>query len=187
MKKSLGSQTLLYPTPVLLVGSYDSEGKPNLMTAAWGGICCSKPVCITVSLRKATYSYAGIMEHKAFTVGIPSASQVKEADYIGIASGRKVNKFTETGWTPTKSSLVHAPYAEELPFVIECTLHKAIELGLHTMFIGEVVDTKAEEAILGENGLPAADLLKPLAFIPGAQQYYGLGDLAGKAFSVGKP
>lgn len=73
MKKSLGSQTLLYPTPVLLVGSYDSEGKPNLMTAAWGGICCSKPVCITVSLRKATYSYAGIMEHKAFTVGIPSA------------------------------------------------------------------------------------------------------------------
>ena len=77
MKKSLGAKTLLFPTPVLLVGTYDPDEKPNLMCAAWGGICCSQPPCVAVSLRKATYSYAAIVERKAFTMGIPSEDQMK--------------------------------------------------------------------------------------------------------------
>ncbi len=71
MKKSIGANTILYPTPVLIVGTYDKDGKPNGMTAAWGGICCSKPPCVTVSLRKATYSYGSIVESKAYTLSIP--------------------------------------------------------------------------------------------------------------------
>jgi flavin reductase (DIM6/NTAB) family NADH-FMN oxidoreductase RutF len=186
MKKSLGPNTLLYPTPVLLVGTYDPDGKPNLMTAAWGGICCSKPVCVNVSLRKATYSYNGIVAHKAFTLGIPSESQVKEADFMGIATGSKVDKFVEIGWTAERSNCVDAPYAAEIPFVLECKLVQAIELGLHTLFVGEVMDVKAEEQILGENGQPDITRLKPLAFIPGARKYYSMGNFAGNAFSVGK-
>ena len=88
MKKSLGAKTILYPTPVLGVGTYDLHGKPNVMTAAWGGICCSTPPCVAVSLRKATYSYQNIVHRKAFTISLPSEQYVKDADYFGIASGR---------------------------------------------------------------------------------------------------
>ncbi len=115
MKQSLGAKTLLFPAPVLLVGTYDHQGRPNLMNAAWGGICCSQPPCVAVSLRKATYSYAGIVENKAFTIGIPSEAQMKEADYVGTVSGRDTDKFAETGFTPVKSDLVDAPYAAESP------------------------------------------------------------------------
>ncbi len=186
MKKSLGPNTLLYPTPVLLVGTYDQNGKANLMTAAWGGICNSKPVCVNVSLRKATYSYAGIMERKAFTLGIPSESQIKEADYMGIFSGAKVDKFAEAGWTAEHSDCVDAPYAKEIPFVLECKLIEYTDLGLHTIFIGEVVDIKADEAILDDKDMPDMVKLKPLAFIPGTREYFSLGEPAGKAFSIGR-
>ena len=76
MKQSLGPKTLLFPTPVLMVGSYDQAGKPNLMNAAWGGICCSEPPCVTVSIRKARHSYDSIMSRKAFTVGITNEAHL---------------------------------------------------------------------------------------------------------------
>jgi len=170
---------------VLLVGTYDEHDKANLMCAAWGGICCSKPVCVNVSLRAATYSHRAIIARKAFTLGVPSDSQVKEADYMGIATGSKVDKFSEVGWTAVKSDLVNAPYAAEIPFVVECTLVKTIELGLHTMFIGEVIDVKAEQ-ILGENGQPDMKKLNPLAFAPENRKYYSMGNFAGDAFSIGR-
>jgi flavin reductase (DIM6/NTAB) family NADH-FMN oxidoreductase RutF len=79
MKTSIGPKTILFPAPALVVGTYDREGKPNVMTAAWGGICCSSPPCVTVSLRKATYTYDNILEQKAYTLSIPSekASHLK--------------------------------------------------------------------------------------------------------------
>src|SRR4030066_2508583 len=88
--KSLGRSSKALPAPAWMIGTYDMEGKPNLMTAAWGGICCSKPPCVYVSLRKATHTYSNIVERKAFTVSIPSENYVKEADYFGIVSGKKV-------------------------------------------------------------------------------------------------
>jgi flavin reductase (DIM6/NTAB) family NADH-FMN oxidoreductase RutF len=186
MKKSLGAHTYLPTTPVLLVGTYDQQGKPNMMTAAWGGICCSKPPCVAVSLRKATYSYSAIVERKAFTIGIPMESQIEEADYLGLVSGRKVDKFAEIGFSAVKSDLVDAPYAEELPFIIECNLLESIELGLHTLFVGEIVDVKADEKVLAEDGLPDITKVKPFIFDPIHQGYIGLGSFLGKAFSVGK-
>jgi flavin reductase (DIM6/NTAB) family NADH-FMN oxidoreductase RutF len=186
MKQSLGAKTLLFPTPVLLVGTYDQKGMPNLMNAAWGGICCSQPPCVAVSLRKATHSYAGILERKAFTIGIPSEGQMKVADYVGIVSGRDMDKFAATGLTPLKSELVDAPYAAELPLILECRLLHTLEIGLHTQFIGEIVDVKAEAAVLGQDGLPDILKIKPLVYDTARRGYHGIGPLLGQAFSVGK-
>jgi flavin reductase (DIM6/NTAB) family NADH-FMN oxidoreductase RutF len=186
MKKSLGAKTLLFPTPVLMVGTYDCNGKANLMNAAWGGICCSQPPCIAVSLRKATYSHAAIVERKAFTVGIACETRMEEADFVGIASGRDVDKFAATGLTPVRSDLVDAPYAAEFPVVLECRLLYTIEIGLHTQFIGEIIDVKADTGVLGEDGQPDIIKIKPLIYDTAHKGYHGVGPLLGKAFSVGR-
>ena len=186
MKKSVGAKTLVYPTPVFVVGTYDKNGKPNVMTAAWGGICCSKPPCVAVSLRKPRYSYENIVAHKAFTVNITPEQYVKEADYFGIVSGRNRDKFAASGLTAVRSDLVDAPYIKEFPFSLECSLLQTVEIGIHIQFIGEIIDIKADEAMLDEKGVPAIEKVKPVLFAPEMQAYYGVGNFLGKAFSVGK-
>ena len=186
MKKSFGAKTLAFPNPVWCVGSYDTEGQPNLMTIAWGGICCSKPPAATISLRKATYTYGNIMARKAYTINIPSVKYVKEADYVGMASGKRENKFTTTGLTPVKSDLVDAPYVEEFPMILECKVIQTYEIGLHTQFIGEIVDVKVDPSALTEDGLP--DMVKVAPFIYGGeiQAYHCVGEKIGTAFNIGK-
>jgi len=186
MKKSLGAQTLVYPTPTWVIGTYDAEGKPNAMTAAWGGICCSDPPRIAVSLRKATYSYGNLLARRAFTVSVPSESQVKEADFFGLASGRDTDKFSAAGLTPVRSDLVDAPYVGEFLLVLECSVEHVFELGLHTQFVGRIVDVKAEESTLGATGVPEIEKIKPLIFSPGNRVYYGVGGPLGHAFAAGK-
>ena len=186
MKKSLGPKTLAQPTPVWVVGSYDAQGKPNIMTIAWGGICCSQPPCVTISLRKATYTYGCIMERKAYTISIPSAAWVKEADYLGTTSGKNCDKFSTMKLTPVRSELVDAPYVHEFPLVIECKVIHTLEIGLHTQFVGEIMDIKAEEAVLDEQGMTDILKVQPLIFDPGQGSYYGIGERIGKAFSIGK-
>ena len=186
MKKSLGAKILIYPTPVFVVGTYDKEGKPNVMTASWGGICCSKPPCIAVSLRKATYTHGNILARKAFTISIPSEDHVRQADYFGLVSGRTVDKFAGTKLTPVRSELVDAPYVKEFSLVVECKLAHVIELGLHTQFVGEVMDVKAEDSVMAKGGLLEITKVKPLMFAPDTQAYYGIGNFVGQAFSVGK-
>lgn len=186
MKKSIGAKTIIYPIPILVVGTYDKAGKPNVMTAAWGGVCCSSPPCVAVSLRKATYSYGNIVERKAFTINIPSETYVKEIDYFGIVSGKNKDKFSATGLTPVKSDLVDAPYVKEFPFALECRLLHTIEIGLHTQFIGEIMDIKADESMLDENGSLDIEKIKPILFAPESRTYYRVGQYLGKAFSIGK-
>ena len=186
MKKSLGPRTIIFPTPVLIVGTYDGEGKPNAAAVAWGGICCSKPPCVAVSLRKATYTYGNIVERKAFTVSIPSECHAREADYFGIASGRKEDKFHAAGLTPVPSDLVDAPFVAEFPMVLECRLLHTIEIGLHTQFIGEVLNLKADEAVLGDKGVIDIEKVKPILFAPESRTYHGVGAFIGKAFSMGR-
>src|SRR5512143_1805936 len=186
MKKSLGAKTLAQPAPAWIIGSYDAQGKPNIMTIAWGGICCSQPPCVTISLRKATYTYECIKERKAYTVNIPSAALVKAVDYVGIVSGRNIDKFALTKLTPVRSELVDAPFIKEFPVVIECKVIHTLEIGLHTQFIGEIMDIKAEESVLGQHGLADILKVKPLIFDPGEGAYYGIGERIGKAFSIGK-
>ena len=186
MKKSLGAQTLVFPTPTWIVGTYDKDNRPNAMTAAWGGICCSDPPCIAVSLRKATYSYGSLMERRAFTVSVPSESHVKEADYFGLVSGRDTDKFSATGLTPVRSELVDAPYVEEFPMVLECKVLHVFELGLHTQFVGEIMDVKVDEAVLGREGHPEIEKVRPILFSPGDRMYHGVGGSLGHAFAIGK-
>jgi flavin reductase (DIM6/NTAB) family NADH-FMN oxidoreductase RutF len=185
MLKSLGAATILYPTPASVIGTYDKNEKPNMMTAAWVGICCSEPPCVSVSLRRNRYSYDNIMERRAFTVNTPPEKYVKETDYVGIVTGREVNKFAITQLTPVKSELVDAPYVKEFPLVLECKLRHTIDIGTHTEFIGEIIDVKAEETIL-ENGVPIMEKLKPILYAPGLGKYYGVGSYLGKAHSLGK-
>lgn len=186
MKQSLGPKTIVYPTPVFVVGSYDKDRKPNAMTASWGGICCSAPPCVAVSVRKATYSFAGIAEHRAFTINIPSEALAKKADYFGLVSGKETDKFSVAGLTPVKSELVDAPYIREFPLVLECKVLHVVEIGLHTQFIGEIADVKADESVLGADGLPDIEKVRPIVFAPVSRAYFGIGQYLGKAFSIGK-
>jgi flavin reductase (DIM6/NTAB) family NADH-FMN oxidoreductase RutF len=187
MKKSIGAKTIVYPTPVFVVGTYDDNDRPNVMTVAWGGICCSRPPCVAVSLRKATYTHGNIVRRKAFTVSIPSEGHVRQADYFGMASGRKEDKFSVSGLTPVKSELVDAPYVQEFPLVLECKLLHTFELGLHTQFVAEIMDVKADEGVLNEKGLPDIEKVRPLVFAPETHRYHGVGQFLGEAFSIGKP
>ncbi len=186
MKISIGADTLAYPSPVWCVGSYDADGRANVMTIAWGGICCSKPPAVTVSLRKATYTYGGIMARKAYTVSIPSTRYAAEADYFGMVSGKNTDKFADTGLTPVGSGKVDAPYVGEFPLVIECRVIHTFEIGLHTQFVGQIVDIRADEEILSEKGRPLLEKSAPFVFGTGVREYLALGKAVGRAFDIGK-
>ncbi len=188
MRKSIGARTLPFPTPVWVVGSYDGQGTPNIATAAWAGICCSRPPCVYVSFRKATYSHGNIMARRAFSVNIPPQAYVRETDYVGIASGREVDKFAQCKLTAVASELVDAPYVGEFPVAYECNVVQIVELGSHTQFIGQVVDVHVDEIVLGADGMP--DVTKAGTFVFAGDLrgsgYYALGHYLGQAFTIGK-
>jgi len=186
MKKNIEAKPVLFPTPVLVVATYDKEGNPNAMTAAWGGICCSSPPCVTISLRKATYTYSSLMETKAYTINVPGKRHVREADYFGIGSGRNEDKFAVTSLTPVKSEHVNAPYINEFPLNLECKVVHVIDLGLHTQFVGEIVNIKVDELMEDNEQQPLIEQIMPLIFAPSSRNYYTIGEEVGKAFSIGK-
>lgn len=186
MKKSLKKKTMLYTHPVFVIGSYDKEDIPNIMAVSWGGICCSEPPCVAISLRKATYTYHNIMDRMAFTVNMPSASHVNEADYVGIYSGKEENKFESLGLTPIHSQVVDAPFVEEFPMVMQCKVINVLEIGLHTQFIGEIVETLAEEDVLNHKGFPDMKKVNPFIYDSSTKSYFGIGDRLVKAYSQKK-
>jgi flavin reductase (DIM6/NTAB) family NADH-FMN oxidoreductase RutF len=186
MKLSLPAQSILLPSPVLIIGTYGSGGKPNIMNAAWGGIVSSQPPCISVSLREATLTYHNIKENRAFTVNFPSEKYFREADFAGMVSGKDQDKFKQTGLTPEKSKLVNAPIVKEFPYALECELVKFINLGRHTMFIGEIVGMVADKEVLSVNQLPDIEKVRPMLWGSfGNMAYFGVGSKLGSAFSVG--
>jgi flavin reductase (DIM6/NTAB) family NADH-FMN oxidoreductase RutF len=187
MKLSLPGNTILLPSPVLIIGTYGPDGKPNIMNAAWGGIASSKPPCISVSLREATLTHHNIKQTEAFTVNFPSEKYFKEADYFGIVSGRDHDKFKDTGLTPEKSKLVNAPIVKEFPYALECKLFKQVDCGLHTMFIGEIVGMIADSDILNINNIPDIEKVRPIVWGSfGNMAYFNIGKKLADAFSVGK-
>ena len=186
MKRSMGAKSLVYPNPVFVIGSYDEKGEANVMTAAWAGICCSKPPAIAVALRKATYTYGNITNRKAFTVNVPSEDMVVEADYFGLTTGRDEDKLAAVGFTAVRSKLVDAPYIDECPMVLECRLVHTVEVGLHTQFIGEIMDVKIEEDALDKNGVGIMSKVKPFIYCADDHNYYRIGGMLAKGFTVGK-
>jgi len=187
MKKSLGADALAQPTPVWAVGSYDVNGKPNAMIAAWGGIVSSDPASISVSIRPARHTYAGIMKHQAFTVSVCPAWLAAEADYLGMVSGKNVeDKIAKAGLTSVRSEVVDAPYIEEFPLIIECELSDTLELGVHTVMIGKIIDVKCDEDKLVDDKHADPAKILPMIFAPGTRNYHTLGECIGKGFDVGK-
>lgn len=186
MKTSLGAKTLAVPSPVWVVGTYDKVGRPNFMTTAWGGICCSRPPCVYVSLREATYSHGNITARGAYTVSVPGEEYWREADYMGVASGRDTDKVADTGLTAVESLVVDAPYVGEFPLALECRVKETVSLGLHTMFVGEIMDVRADEDVL-TNGAPDTQKIRPLLFGSGDRGYHAVGPRVGDAFTNRKP
>ncbi|MFO7890530.1 MAG: flavin reductase [bacterium] len=180
-KISLGPQ-IMVPTMVWMIGSYDTLEKANMMTAAWVGVSCSRPRCVTISLRKATYTYGNIMANQAYTVNIPSKKHLKAVKYFGSVSGRDVDKLAEMGYTAVPGDSVNAPYLKESAISLECKVLHTLEVGLHTMFIGEIRDVKADPSVLDENKRLKAEALQPVFFNPSTGQLYQLGKSLSPAF-----
>ena len=186
MKISQGAKTIAVPQPVWLVGTYDSEGKPNIMTAAWTGICNGDPPCMQISIRPTRKTYESITQREAFTISIPSEEYWVESDYVGMVSGRDTDKFADTLFTPVKSDLVDAPYADECSMVIECKLRQIVDLGSHMMVIGEIVDVKVDEEVMVDGGADV-QMLRPIVYSMADNSYHALGVRLGDAFKQNTP
>jgi flavin reductase (DIM6/NTAB) family NADH-FMN oxidoreductase RutF len=178
MKRSIGPTTLVYPTPVFIVGTYDANDKPNAMAVAWGGICSSEPPSVAISVRKMRYTYDNLIKRKAFTISVPSEKHVKESDYFG-------NKFERAGLKPVASKMVDAPYVGEFPLVLECRVTHITDLGAHTQFVGEIMDVKVDESCLDEEGVPDVSKIMPFWYSPSDHSYYAMGMNLGEAYRIG--
>ncbi len=186
MKKTIDKKTLIFPLPVLMVGSFDEAQVPNLMAAAWGGICNSEPPAIAISVRKERKTYANIIYNQAFTINIPSVALAKASDYCGIISGNKENKIETCKLSYEKAELINAPIFNEFPISLVCKLIKTVEIGSHTQFIGEILEVLAEESVLDENNMPDIEKVEPLHYDNSSRYYYKAGEKVLKAYTISK-
>ncbi len=143
-KMSLKAATSLLPVPVVLV-SCGSIEKPNVITIAWTGTICSSPPMLSISIRPSRYSYNLIKESGEFVVNIPRADQVKTVDSCGIVSGKNINKFEKFNLTPVKSEKINTPMIKELPVNLECKVTEIKELGVHHLFLAEILTVHVDE------------------------------------------
>ncbi len=182
MRKNFGAKAILYPMPVLIIGSYDENNIPDAMNAAWGGISEETQISICVSEDHKTTK--NIISRGAFTVSVADANNVVAADYVGIVSGNsELNKIEKAGWHATKSEFVDAPLFDELPMVLECKLISYDEESCR--LVGEIVNVCADENILDDNGKIDLTKFSPITYDPVHHTYRKLGDVVGKAFSDG--
>lgn len=180
MRKDFGPKTWLYPMPVLMVGTYDENGKANLMNAAWGGIYNTNQIVICLDVSHKTTD--NIKLTKAFTVSVGNVKNVVACDYCGLVSGKTdPNKMEKSGFTWTKSEKVNAPLFTELPFTLECKLVKIID----ECIVGEIVNVSADESILDEKGNVDVNKLEPITYDSINHDYIKLGEKIGKAFQDG--
>lgn len=173
-----GAKPVMYPMPVLIVATYNENGVPNAMNAAWGIITDMNEISISMSEHKTTENLA---KTGAFTVSMATESTVVPCDYVGVESAKKVpDKFEKAGFHATKSQHVNAPLIDELPMALECKV-KSFENGI---LVGEIVNVTADESVLTDGKIDPKKL-KPIAFDPVNNTYMGLGEVVGKAFSDG--
>lgn len=181
MRKNFGTKTWFLPLPVLIVGSYDKDGKANAMNAAWGGVYNNDQVI--VCLDKSHKSTANIKERGEFTLSFATKDQIVSADYVGIVSGNDVpDKLERSGFTTSKAESVDAPVINELPLTLECRVSQILG---EENFIADIVNVSADESILGDKGLPDIDKLSPVLFDTIHAEYRTFGDVAAKAFKAG--
>ena len=182
MRKNFGPKTMCYPMPVYIIGTYNDDGTPNAMNAAWGGI--SEETEISICVDNTHKTAANLMARKAFTVSMATADQVTACDYVGVVSGNKEpDKFAKAGFHATKSQFVDAPLIDELPMALECEVISYDEETCR--LVGRIVNVCADEAVLGENGKIDVAKLRPITYDSMSHHYLALGKVVGKAFHDG--
>ena len=173
-----GSKPIMFPQPVLIIGTYDENGVPNAMNAAWGITTDFHEITISLSEHKTTDN---LRKRGAFTVSMATEDQMTACDYVGIESAKKVpNKFEKAGFHATKSEFVDAPLIDELPMALECRV-KSFENGI---LVGEIVNVSADESVVTDGRIDPKKL-KPITFDPCNNTYIGLGEKVGNAFKDG--
>lgn len=187
MKKQLGPSDAIFPVPAALIVSGIKE-EANIITLAWIGIVSSTPPTIGISIRKTRYSLGLIRKTGEFSVNFPSASLFKEVDYCGLTTGRKRNKFVDTGLTPIKAKRIRPPIIKECPYNMECRVSQEIIIGDYVHIFGEVVESHIDEDKADESKRAGFDISKinPLVYYAKAREYWTAGHLLGYGFSAGK-
>lgn len=182
MRKNFGAKPYLYPQPVFIIATYDENGTPDAMNAAWGGLSESAEISICLSPEHKTVK--NILAKGAFTVSMADAAHVVECDYVGIVSANDVpNKLEKAGFHTTKAEFVDAPLIEKLPMALECRFVSYDEETCR--MVGEIINVNADERILDENGKIDPAKLHPITYDPVHHTYLKLGEKVGNAFRDG--
>ena len=182
MRKNFGAKEMCYPMPVFIIGTYNEDGTPNAMNAAWGGVTEEAQLTICVDAEHKTAE--NVLARKAFTVSMGTAETVTACDYVGIVSGNKEpDKFRKAGFHATKSAFVDAPLIDELPMALECEMLSYDPESCH--LVGRVVNVCVDEAYLDEKGKVDVAKLQPITFDPVHHNYLVLGEAVGRAFHDG--
>ncbi|MBR2723031.1 MAG: flavin reductase family protein [Lentisphaeria bacterium] len=183
MRKNFGVQTWLYPMPVLIIGTYNEDGTPNAMNAAWGGIHDTNQISVCIDPSHKTAE--NIRKRGFFTVSIADAAHAAECDFVGIVSGNDTaDKLDKINFHTRRAEFADAPVIDELPMTIECKLVSFDSTAGCT--VGEILNISADETILGDDGKISVEKLQPVTYDPVHHTYIKLGSIAGKAFSDGK-
>ena len=182
--KSFGSKPWLLPQPVLIIGTYDKEGRPNAMNAAWGGTWDMHEIAISLSHHATTDNLA---QNPEFTVAFATAPTLVTADYVGIVSGRNTSdKMQKTGWTIEKAPNVNAPVFKEFPMTLECRVKQKIdESSTGFYLVAEIVNIVCHEQYLAEDGNPDVERMGIITYDPVHHTYIQLGQTVGHAFADG--
>ena len=182
MRKNFGAKEMCYPMPVFIIGTYNEDGTPNAMNAAWGGVTEEAQLTICVDADHKTAK--NILARKAFTVSMGTAPYVDACDYVGIISGNEEpDKFAKAGFHATKSEFVDAPLIDELPMALECEMLSYEPDSCR--LVGKVVNVCVEDAYLDEKGKVDVSKLQPITFDPVHHSYLVLGEKVGQAFHDG--
>jgi len=180
MKERLGAINALYPTPTVLVGA-TVNGKPNFITIAHVGIMTHTH--ISLGMAKPHHTNAGIKENKTFSVCLPSENLVVETDYCGIMTGKKTDKATV--FDIYYGELKTAPMVQQCKVCMECRLDRIVDFPTHDVFVGEIVQTYADESLLSDRKIDVSKL-KPLLFDMSSKKYWSMGGKIAKCWNVGK-
>ena len=184
MKKSLGAKTMSMPEPVFLIATYDENGTPDIMNAAWVGQVSPEHISMSLSNHTTTRN---LDLNKEFTVSFATKDYVIAADWVGIVSlDKDPDKIKKSGFTFTKSETVNAPVINELPVALECRLVAAQEEFGETRYVGEVVNVLADESVLNEKGGIDSGKAQFIGFDPAGLCYRVFGEVAASAFGSGK-
>ena len=174
-----GSKSVITPEGVFIIGTYDENGIPNAMNAAWGMQSDMGEITLMLARHKTTEN---IEKTGAFTVAFGTVDTVLISDSFGVETGKKVNKIEKAGCHTHKSAHVNAPIIEEYPLTLECKVKSwDTETGY---LIGEIVASQADESILTDGKVDLGKL-KPIIFDPSFNVYRTVGEAVGNAFRDG--